>query len=196
MSSTGTRFQTQLILSRARDAPHTIDTLLRKQIQQVACFTRRFLLIIPSLPLCATPKSSFPKGENLWLHWGAGRGHLCHFSSTVTCVVQPFTFLSCQRFRQAEHRALQKSRGSFIYVSVKNLKQDEAQTAHAESTHKLHQRYILKTICHISEDVPLVEFMYFVFTRMPGESYRRRLRSLLYLCDVFRALINSLSCWF
>ena len=25
----------------------------------------------------------------------------------------------------------------------------------------------------------MVEFMYLVFTRMPGESYRRRLRSLL-----------------
>ena len=37
--------------------------------------------------------------------------------------------------------------------------------------------------------VPLVEFMYLV---MPGESYRRQLRSLLlYLCYVFRALINS-----
>ena len=37
--------------------------------------------------------------------------------------------------------------------------------------------------------------MYLVFTRMPGESYRRRLGSLLlYLCDVFRALINSLAC--
>ena len=40
-----------------------------------------------------------------------------------------------------------------------------------------------------------VEFMYLVFTCMPGESYRRRLRSLLlYLCDVFRAIINSLVC--
>ena len=39
--------------------------------------------------------------------------------------------------------------------------------------------------------------MYLVFTRMPGESYRMRLRSLLFcLCDVFRALINSLVCWF
>ena len=39
--------------------------------------------------------------------------------------------------------------------------------------------------------------MYLVFTRMPGDSYRRRLRSLLlYLCYVFRALINSLVCWF
>ena len=38
--------------------------------------------------------------------------------------------------------------------------------------------------------------MYLVFTRMLGESYRRRLRSLLYLCDVFRSLINSLVCSF
>ena len=36
--------------------------------------------------------------------------------------------------------------------------------------------------------------MYLVFTRMPGESYRRRLGSLLYLWYVLRALINSLVC--
>ena len=29
------------------------------------------------------------------------------------------------------------------------------------------------------EDLPLVEFMYLVFTRMPSESYRRRLTSLM-----------------
>ena len=47
--------------------------------------------------------------------------------------------------------------------------------------------------CSISKDVPLVEFPYLVFSRLPGESYRRRLRSLLLcLCDVLRALINSL----
>ena len=39
--------------------------------------------------------------------------------------------------------------------------------------------------------------MYLVFTRMPGESYRRRLGSLLLcLCDLFRALIKSFECWF
>ena len=39
--------------------------------------------------------------------------------------------------------------------------------------------------------------MYLVFTRMPVESYRRRLRSLLlYVYYVFWALINSLVCWF
>ena len=37
-----------------------------------------------------------------------------------------------------------------------------------------------------TEDVPLVEFMYLVFTRMPGESYSRQLRSLLlYLRYIF-----------
>ena len=39
--------------------------------------------------------------------------------------------------------------------------------------------------------------MYLVFSRMPGESYRRRLGPLL-LCsyDFFRAFINSLKCCF
>ena len=47
------------------------------------------------------------------------------------------------------------------------------------------------------EDEPVVEFMSFVFTGMPGKSYRRRLRSLLLcLCDVFLAQINSIVCWF
>ena len=35
--------------------------------------------------------------------------------------------------------------------------------------------------------------MYLVFTRKPGESYRRQLRSV-FVTDVFRALINSLVC--
>ena len=39
--------------------------------------------------------------------------------------------------------------------------------------------------------------MYLVFARIPDESYRRRLRSLLlYFCYVFRVLINSLLCDF
>ena len=48
-----------------------------------------------------------------------------------------------------------------------------------------------------TEDVPHVEFMYLVFTCMPGKRYRRRLRSLLLsLCYVFRTLINSHVCSF
>ena len=34
------------------------------------------------------------------------------------------------------------------------------------------------------EDVPLVEFVYLVFTRMSGNSYCRQLRSLLCLEDI------------
>ena len=46
------------------------------------------------------------------------------------------------------------------------------------------------------EDIPLVEFMYLVFTRMPGESYHRQLWSLLlYLCYAFHMQINSLVGW-
>ena len=42
-----------------------------------------------------------------------------------------------------------------------------------------------------------VHVAYLVFTRMPSKSYRRRLEFfLLCLCDVFRALINSLVYWF
>ena len=44
------------------------------------------------------------------------------------------------------------------------------------------------------EGVPVVDFMHLVFTHMPCESYRRRLRSLSCLCDVFSALIKSLVC--
>ena len=104
----------------------------------------------------------------------------------------------------------------------KNLKQNEAQSARAESTHKggnQRSKYVTQAqqrrpesptvtltwhTCKSKvqrpkrnpDDVPLVEFMYLVFTRMPDESYLRRPRSLsLYLCYVFRALINSLVCW-
>ena len=47
-----------------------------------------------------------------------------------------------------------------------------------------------------TEDVPLVEFVYLVFTRMLAESYCRWLTSLLLcLCDVFQSLINSFVYW-
>ena len=42
---------------------------------------------------------------------------------------------------------------------------------------RMYDNYVCMRM-HITEDVPLVEFMYFVFTRMPGESYRGRLESL------------------
>ena len=46
------------------------------------------------------------------------------------------------------------------------------------------------------DDLPLLDVTYPVFTRLPGESYRRRLRPLLLcLCDIFWVLINSCACW-
>ena len=49
----------------------------------------------------------------------------------------------------------------------------------------------------LKKEVALAEFLCLVFTHMPGESYSRRLGSLLLcLCDVFRSVINSLVGWF
>ena len=36
----------------------------------------------------------------------------------------------------------------------------------------------------LTGNVPLVEFMYLVFTCMPGESYSRQFRNLVCLCDL------------
>ena len=90
------------------------------------------------------------------------------------------------------------------------LKQNEAQSACAESTNKginPRSKHVTQTktwaaygkshLVSIFWECPLVGFLYLVFTRMPGESYHRRLRSLvLSWFDVFWALINSLVCWF
>ena len=56
---------------------------------------------------------------------------------------------------------------------------------------QLHPVHSWKPLNGQYEDVPLVEFMY-----LPGESYRRRLRSLLlyFGISIFRTLINSLVC--
>ena len=82
--------------------------------------------------------------------------------------------------------------GPFVCLGL-DVKQNEAQSARAESTHK-GGNYRSKDVTQ-PEDVPLVEFVYLVFTRMPCESYRRQLRSLLLcLCDIFRTLITSLVC--
>ena len=72
-----------------------------------------------------------------------------------------------------------------VYVTGQGLWKRQNNPASTESVR----------VFHIIEDVPLVEFMYLVLIRMPGESYCRRLKSLLLCsCVVFRALINSLVC--
>ena len=55
---------------------------------------------------------------------------------------------------------------------------------------------ILHFYWSFSSDTMAVKGLIWIYTRVPGESYRRRFGSLLlYLCYVFRALINSLACW-
>ena len=44
------------------------------------------------------------------------------------------------------------------------------------------------------EDASVVEIMYLVFTRMPGESYRRQLMSLLYCVKLRISSANYLPC--
>ena len=52
--------------------------------------------------------------------------------------------------------------------------------------------YVHKYKVHKLKKVLLVEYMDLVFTRMPGENYRRRLTAWLCLFDVLRALIQRI----
>ena len=84
-----------------------------------------------------------------------------------------------------------------VTIVTRVNREGHSSVKHRSSNHKSKSEspFKLYVIRRRKEKVPLVEFMYLVFTRMPGESYRRRLRSLLlYLCYVFRALIISLVC--
>ena len=88
----------------------------------------------------------------------------------------------CQRYALNSHLACEQIQGAYVMPKV----QPSTLTWHASKykVNKSHQRYI-PDVC-IGEDVHLVTFMYIVFTCMPGESDRRRLRSLLLCsCDVF-----------
>ena len=98
---------------------------------------------------------------------------------------------------------------AFPYYSWKLVTgQTGRQNLKAPCTSKSMPLKVLATICSFTDlsstrvtngnpnqAVPLVEFTPLVFTCRPGESYQRRLRSLLCLCDFFWALINSLACW-
>ena len=57
----------------------------------------------------------------------------------------------------------------FVAIIGNKLKQNEAQSARVDSKHKgVNQPS--KYVTRVQQDVPLVEFMYLVLTRMPGES--------------------------
>ena len=61
-------------------------------------------------------------------------------------------------------------------MSRAEVKVNEVKTDNLE---RQQQKKTLSLFWLFASDLPVVEFMYPVFTRMPGESYRGRLRSLL-----------------
>ena len=99
------------------------------------------------------------------------------------------------RFAQRELGCLwsESNKVHFIIIII-DVKQTQQQRP--ESPTVIASQLAHKYKVHETKDVHLVKFMYLVFTRMPGENHRRRLRSLLLcLCNDFRALINSVVCW-
>ena len=106
----------------------------------------------------------------------------CNFSRR--CLGQPVR----SELQQCNLERAKADTGVFVESTKKRWRMKLMRRRKISSTHRP---------VRVSHEQQTVMWMYLVFTRMPGESYRRWLRSLLlYLCDVFRALINSLVCWF
>ena len=100
-----------------------------------------------------------------------------------------------------------------LAITVKFADETDNLTSAAPQRHLQARLQAVKRICTVNAklsikkinkvrlSVPLVGFMYLAFTRLPGESYRRRLRSLLCLCDwlmiayiaLFSALLSRLT---
>ena len=86
-----------------------------------------------------------------------------------------------------------------VRISISKQSSSSLKRHHTNTTTRTWAAYSNSPSMQVNtiEDVPSVEFMHLVFTRMPGESCCRWLRSLLLcLCDVFLVLLNSLVYWF
>ena len=115
------------------------------------------------------------------------------YCSKVWCVIYVFRNFghtpSCYHYYSLEQKETR--------APVQNQQRREL-TGTWKTSHK-HNRDLSRLFFedNIYVHVRLVEFVYSVFTCIPGESYHMWLRSLLLcLCDVFQALINSLVCQF
>ena len=95
---------------------------------------------------------------------------------------------------------VQLQRDMYVYswvwnLETRNLTGIQSRTSAFSLCGRMPYEWVLTEIC---KGVPLVEFMYLAFTRMPGQSFRRRFRSLL-LCPLLFVwcLLNVKSpCWF
>ena len=152
-----------------------------------------------------------PETPKVTLTWHASRYkvHKLHQStryinSTRVCTLRVDTrYMNSTRVctLRADTRYMNSTRVCTLRVDTRYINSTRVCTLRIDT------RYINSTrVCILRVDTrdinstrvcTLVEFMYLVFTRMPGERYRRRLGSLLLcLCDFFPALINSLACGF
>ena len=136
------------------------------RLKLIIFFTRSSFLLVVVAVFARPQRTALRRSVLSYLMYPQdGRRHTRHSSFTI-CVTE-VTMMT-----DLLHISLQYLHTDFIFPKYRNL-----------------------SILNCNIWTPLVEFIYLVFTRMSGESYRRRFRSLLCLCDVFRALINSLVCW-
>ena len=127
---------------------------------------------------------------------GGGRGRLCTCRYTVTTRMIPaLRWVAMRAILMFQWEVMDKVTRQCPLTNHNLFEERGEPKRYRTEVLPLHQPNALplgQTGSHVP--LPLLEFMYLVFTRMPGESSRRRIGSLLYLCDVFRALINSLVC--
>ena len=114
----------------------------------------------------------------------------------------PFSVLCLYGMHSKYITQIQQQRPELPTVTLTGMRIISINTRYINSTRYSHLAYVYCTSggvyvpCISMHARPLVEFTYLVFICMPGESYCRQLRSLLYLglyCTwVFQVLINSL----
>ena len=131
-----------------------------------------------------------------WWWWLSSTWHIAMIATVAIVSTTPFLLLVFW----SRHCCLcwfDHSPGKWTKLRLPDWDRPEDDNKHTvkrkKEKKKRKKKDAMKHAACIIDDVPVVEIMSLVFTRMPGESYRRPLGSLLlYLCYVFRALINSL----
>ena len=131
-----------------------------------------------------------------------GRNYTLIFCRNRTLKVN-FSYMLRRIFHVKEDSVsdkVQLQRDMYVYswvwnLETRNLTGIQSRTSAFSLCGRMPYEWVLTEIC---KGVPLVEFMYLAFTRMPGQSFRRRFRSLL-LCPLLFVwcLLNVKSpCWF
>ena len=149
--------------------------MLWRTVQQTASFWASTLPCVfscPSSPSSLVLKNVSPGEENLWL-W--------HF---LTLQPPHLEYLP-RDIRHSATLSCFKSKLKTFFFSENLAKQHCPSPLISLYSVCVCERVCVMCTC-VCMCVCILQFMYLVFTRMPGESYRRRIRSLLlYFCYVF-----------